>query len=275
MRWTFTADPARFPAAAEEWLLRDPAGNTIMLTALDRGRRGLWEDGAVLGWLTPADAPDGTDVRGVVLHTPPYPLRLAALPPEAIAPLAEALRSRPLTGVGGPVARVEAFVAVWGRAPAKRMDERLYRLGTLVEPPLPGRARRAGLGDLGRMVDWYAAFAAEAGTATLDADVDALVRHRIARGELVLWEHEGRIVSFAAFSTPVAAMARIGPVYTPPEHRRRGYGAAVTHAAAVAARAAGATEVLLFADLANPTANSIYQALGFRPAGDHASVHFA
>ena len=125
------------------------------------------------------------------------------------------------------------------------MDERLYRLGTLVEPPLPGRARRAGLGDLGRMVDWYAAFAAEAGTATLDADVDALVRHRIARGELVLWEHEGRIVSFAAFSTPVAAMARIGPVYTPPEHRRRGYGAAVTHAAAVAARAAGATEVLL------------------------------
>jgi len=58
---------------------------------------------------------------------------------------------------------------------------------------------------------------------------------------------------------------RVGPVYTPPRHRRRGYGAAVTAAVTRAALDAGEAAVVLFTDLANPTSNSVYQRLGYRP----------
>lgn len=42
-----------------------------------------------------------------------------------------------------------------------------------------------------------------------------------------------------------------------------------------AALAAGAAEVLLFADLANPTSNGLYQRIGYRPITDFAVYDFS
>ena len=72
----------------------------------------------------------------------------------------------------------------------------------------------------------------------------------------------------AASTEPVAGVSRVGPVYTPPEHRRRGYGAAATAAVSRWAYGAGVDHVVLTADLANPTANSVYQGIGFRYVSD-------
>ncbi|NUU20167.1 MAG: GNAT family N-acetyltransferase, partial [Streptomycetaceae bacterium] len=72
----------------------------------------------------------------------------------------------------------------------------------------------------------------------------------------------------------VAGVARIGPVYTPPEHRGRGYGSAATAARAAAALADGADEVVLFTDVANPTSNSIYRKLGYTPVEDRVLLGF-
>ncbi|WP_256862965.1 GNAT family N-acetyltransferase [Microbispora sp. GKU 823] len=107
------------------------------------------------------------------------------------------------------------------------------------------------------------------------ADPTPVVAARVNREELVLWEDDDRPVSVAGVSAPIAGMSRIGPVYTPPGLRGRGYGSAVTHAASRKALDDGATEVLLFTDLSNPTSNSIYQRLGYRPIADYATIHFA
>jgi GNAT superfamily N-acetyltransferase len=72
----------------------------------------------------------------------------------------------------------------------------------------------------------------------------------------------------------VAGQARIGPVYTPPAHRGRGYGGAVTTAVSQQALAAGVTEVLLYTDLANPTSNALYQRLGYQPVADSVQLRF-
>jgi len=72
----------------------------------------------------------------------------------------------------------------------------------------------------------------------------------------------------------VAGMLRVGPVYTPPELRGHGYASAVTAAASLRAREAGAQEVLLYTDLANPTSNSIYQRIGYRPVEDRVVLAF-
>ena len=63
-------------------------------------------------------------------------------------------------------------------------------------------------------------------------------------------------------------------VYTPPEQRGRGYGGAVTAAVTRAALDAGADDVVLFTDLANPTSNALYQRLGYRPVEDRTVVEF-
>ena len=69
-------------------------------------------------------------------------------------------------------------------------------------------------------------------------------------------------------------MSRIGPVYTLPDHRGRGYGAAVTAAASRWALNRGARNLLIYTDLANPTTNRLYPRLGYRPRYDALELLF-
>jgi hypothetical protein len=79
----------------------------------------------------------------------------------------------------------------------------------------------------------------------------------------------------AGSTREVAGVVRIGPVYTAPPHRQRGYGGAVTTAASQAALAGGASAVVLFTDLANPTSNALYRRLGYRPVCDRVLLRLA
>ena len=72
-------------------------------------------------------------------------------------------------------------------------------------------------------------------------------------------------MAFLGWSSATPSSARIGPVYTPPEHRRRGYAGAATAALSRLLLAEGRHFCTLFADLANPTAGGIYRTIGFRP----------
>jgi predicted GNAT family acetyltransferase len=101
------------------------------------------------------------------------------------------------------------------------------------------------------------------------------VRRSLALGNgHILWEVDGRVVSYAAVGKPINGMSRVGPVYTPPEDRGHGYGSAVTAAVTQWALDAGAENVVLFTDLANPVSNSIYQRIGYRPVYDSTELEF-
>ncbi|MGE7434139.1 GNAT family N-acetyltransferase [Kitasatospora sp. NPDC001175] len=275
MTWTLSSSLDEFRSAAGTFLAAHPAENTVLLTLVDRLAAvgsDSHEQPPRFGWWRPGP---GAPVAGVFLQTPPRQLRLGLTPPQAGAELAELLRAQGVEpgGVGGGKAPVEAFGAAWcrgGRATARvRTNERLHRLGELVEPsPAPGgRARPATVDDRELLTDWLAAFAAEIG-ASHPADLGAMVDRRTALGELRIWEDGGRPVSFAGVSPVLAGMSRIAPVFTPPELRGRGYASAVVAAGSVHARRAGAEEVVLYTDLANPTSNSIYRKLGYRPVED-------
>ncbi|MEV6862467.1 GNAT family N-acetyltransferase [Streptosporangium subroseum] len=272
MTWTFTSKVEVYAGVAEPWLLQDPVRNTAPLTVLRGMRSGLWGDDLLLGWLER----DGETIAAVC-QTAPHFLLLSAIPADTVRDLATQLieAERVIPGVSGPLPLAEAFAAAWWRPEAERRPERLYRLDALVPPRSlsGGAARTAVEDDLGLLVKWSEEFQAEAG-GIAPTDLTPLVASRIGRRELVLWEAGGRPVAFAAASSPIGGMSRVGPVYTPLEHRRRGYGAAVSHAVTAKARAKGAGEVLLFADLANSTSNSIYQALGYRPVDDYTSITF-
>jgi predicted GNAT family acetyltransferase len=78
----------------------------------------------------------------------------------------------------------------------------------------------------------------------------------------------------AMLRAPAFGFSRIGPVFTPQGHRDNGYGSAVTAAAAELAHRSGTPDVVLFADLANPTSNAIYQRIGFQPVADSVRIGF-
>ncbi|MGJ6960287.1 GNAT family N-acetyltransferase [Streptosporangium sp. G11] len=272
MTWIFTSDVEAYTRVVEPWLLRDPVRNTVPLTVLRAIRSGLWGDDALLGRLER----EGQVVAAAV-QTPPHALLLPAIPADVVPDLATRLieAERAISGVSGPLPLAEAFAASWWRPEAGRRAERLYRLDALVSPVshADGASRVAVAADLDLLVRWGEEFQAEA-EGVAHVDLTALVASRIARRELVVWEAGGRPVAFAGASVPLGGMSRVGPVYTPPEFRGKGYGTAISSAVSAKVRAEGAAEVLLFTDLSNSTSNSIYQAIGYRPVSDYASITF-
>lgn len=180
----------------------------------------------------------------------------------------------PPAGLGGPPATVADLHRRLGRAVTHRMDERLFRLDELVPPAAPdGAARMATSADASRLTTWYTDFAVEA-FGRAPAGFGAAMSRRIARARCWLWtDRAGVPRSMAVAQTPVAGVARIGPVYTPSDSRGRGYGSAATAAASRDILAAGYVPCL-FTDLANPTSNKIYRALGYRPVLDRTSLRF-
>lgn len=276
MTWTFSSDLAAYLAAAGPAVAAQPVPNTLLLTVADalerRGPHAYGPADPVFGWWT---GPDGAVSAGL-LCTPPHPLQLGALPPEAVGALARCLATEPLLaavpGFNARRADAEALARAWGRPTRTAEENRLYRLTGLIAPdPAPaGRARRATGEDLPLLRKWITAFDEELGLPGPASE--AALRDRVSYGGFLLWEHDAAPVSLASFSRPIGAASRVGPVYTPPELRGRGYAAGATHAASLAAYAAGASEVLLFTDLANPTSNGVYLRLGYTPVEDRAEI---
>jgi uncharacterized protein len=86
--------------------------------------------------------------------------------------------------------------------------------------------------------------------------------------QLYVWEDGGRIVSMVGAGGETPNGIRIGPVYTPPECRGRGYATSLTAATSQDQLGRGRRFCFLFTDLANPTSNRIYQRIGYQPVCD-------
>lgn len=173
-----------------------------------------------------------------------------------------------------------AFAEAWqrhtGATPSVRVRLCLHRLGTLVPPePFPaGRGRAVGEGDLEQLMRLCRGFAADVGEA-VTIDADSWDRTRFADKRYTFWEApDGTPVSMAGANPMVAGLVQVDPVYTPAPLRGRGYAGAVTAEVSRAALAAGAEDVVLFTDVANPTSNALYRRLGYVPVVDWAAYDF-
>ena len=286
---TFEADPARFLELAGDWLAADPVVATVVATIAERMARAA-ADGASL-----AQAPyswfaivtdDAGEIAGIAMRTAPfapYPPYLLAMPDGAAVALADAVvdRGEEVGGVNGALPATQVFAdrvaERRGGTVAVAMHTRLFELGTLVEPaPVRGRLRAAYDDEAPLALEWFRRFHADAdeqagheghadrGEAASIEDV----RERIRRGVIWLWVDDGDTpVHLTGANPPAFGVARIGPVFTPKEHRGRGYASAAVAQVSRRLRAEGA-RVTLFTDQANPTSNRIYVALGFEPVVD-------
>jgi predicted GNAT family acetyltransferase len=285
MRLTRFGDVATFRARAEPFLLAHEAAHCLQL--------------GILATLSeqPAEYPlppylalveEGERVAAVALRTPPYNLVLSLLredAPQAVA-LAViaadlALLQPDLPGVLGPAPLSLAFAEAWqrrtGRAFQLGLRERIFEL-TAVRGVggVSGRLRTATTADRDLLVTWVDAFFTEAAPEPGPFDAEAWVANLFAsplRGAY-LWE-DGGPVSLACSGGPTPNGMRVGPVYTPPERRGHGYASAATAALSQLLLKRGRRFCFLFTDLANPTSNHIYQAIGYQPVCDVNIYHFA
>ncbi|WP_093798548.1 GNAT family N-acetyltransferase [Streptomyces sp. Wb2n-11] len=277
MTWTFSEDLDEYLAAAGAAVAARPAENTLLLTVAGtlrrRGSDAYGEGTPRYGWWRGADG----RVDGALLWTPPHAMLVGTVPAEAVAPLAGACVTFGGPAVSAERGTAEALAAEWRRTGVEvttLVEQRLYRLGELTppDPAPPGRARVATAADRKLLVEWADAFHEDIGAGRTGSGAGRAVDDRIAYGGLTLWERDGVPVSMAGVSRPAAGAVRVAPVYTPPERRGRGYAAAVTAAVSGAARDAGADEVLLFTDLANPTSNGVYRRIGYRAVADRVEI---
>jgi predicted GNAT family acetyltransferase len=220
----------------------------------------------------------GGRVVAATLRTPPYNQVLSSVDdPAAVDQLVDALRDDPLPGVLGPTEAAARFAVRWteatGQAAHVQMAERIFRLERVIAPlrPASGSWRMAQPRDHDLLARWLVEFATEA---TPDAaplpDATAAADRWIARRGRVayLWEDGGEVVSWVGAGGETPHGIRIGPVYTPPPMRARGYASSLTAAASADQLEHGRRFCFLFTDLANPTSNKIYRAIGYEPVCD-------
>jgi predicted GNAT family acetyltransferase len=124
-------------------------------------------------------------------------------------------------------------------------------------------------GDRKLVIAWMNAFVEEALHQTMPEEAEHWLERTLDGPDsgVVLWI-DGEPVSFAGYGGRTPNGIRVGPVYTPPELRRRGYASALTAELTRMLLAGGRTFCFLFTDLANPTSNSIYQRIGYEPVSD-------
>jgi predicted GNAT family acetyltransferase len=226
---------------------------------------------------------EGERVVAAALRTPPHNLILSQIdePRWLTALAAEVLGSDEVPGVLGPTAAARTLADAWsarsGRAAVRLVQERIFRLDRVIPPrPAPGRCREAEERDRARLAEWWAAFSAEAIPDAPPSDAAQAADRLLRRAGRVayLWEDAGEVVAFACAGGPTPRGIRIGPVYTPLDLRGRGYASNLVAAVSQLQLASGRSFCFLFTNLANPTSNHIYQAIGYAPVVDFDEYRF-
>jgi predicted GNAT family acetyltransferase len=278
MRLNRYGSAADFLSAAGPWLTEREAEHNLIL-----GIAGTARDYPELFGTPYLATVSGDEDRFVaaILRTPPWNVILSEVDdPRALDLVVADLRQADLPGVVGPPDAALAFAERWvqarGGQPRTAMEERVFELTQVIQPePVPGRLRLAARDERPLLVEWITAFGREAlgeqDASRVGASVDDWLD---GKGRLLwLWDDDGpKSLTGVGGLTPHGI--RIGPVYTPPEERRKGYASALVAAVSQAQLDAGRRFCFLYTDLANPTSNKIYQAIGYRPVTDALRIDF-
>jgi predicted GNAT family acetyltransferase len=271
-----------YATAVQAFLEKEPCARNVLMTVIESVRTGsaAYSAPSSFWWVST----DTGAVVGAASWTPPFALLVSDMPLEAAPGVAAAMIERAAAlhiqppGINGPEVAAGAVAAAWTHTTGDVIErERLIllnELGTLVDVPAPpGARRRATPDDVPMLGVWLEAFGTEIDV-IVGADPVATATRSVRAGQFDLWIHDD--VAVCVVGQRVAArVLRVGPVYTPPEHRNRGYGRRLTYevTAAVLARP-DVDRAMLFTDAANPVSNSIYRQAGYQPRERHVEIEF-
>jgi predicted GNAT family acetyltransferase len=183
-----------------------------------------------------------------------------------------------IPGVIAPAEIADGFSHAWERRVDKVGDlnrrMRVYELRQVQTHPFPpGTFQEAGPLEIPIIAKWIQAFEAEALGESHDLDL-ARAERLITGGQIFTWTVDDETVSMAMKTRSIAHSITIGGVYTPSEHRCRGYAGALVANLSQYLLHDGYQFVNLFTDLDNPTTNKIYMEVGYHPVCDFREYRF-
>ncbi len=264
------ADVHAFEDGALPFLMQREAEHNLFLGICSQIKEGRYTE-SYLATVQRADT-----VVAAAFRTPPFQVGLSRIDdPAAIPLIAEDVRVA-FDAIPGVIAAKKdalTFSELWCKPLGLRfsvgMEQRIYEATSSKAPTgVPGRMRNATTEDRDLLIAWFGAFQAE--ERGIMGSIEDNVDHRLSpetRARVVLW-CDPEPVCLAGSGGPTPNGIRVGPVYTPPERRRNGYGTACVAALTQQLLDDGHRFVFLFTDLANPTSNSIYQQIGYKPVCD-------
>ena len=290
MELEFFDTPQPFLDVAGDLLAAQPVLGSVIASVTARTAREVadgtdsWADvdaGFQRWWVVVRD--DAGEVVSAAMRTAPFkPHPTFALPmsDEAARALAVALHDRGelLAGANGALPGAEVLARTTAELAGGEVvvdkTTRLWECTNVAVPTAPeGRLRLATEDDAELVLAWFTAFAAEADEQAGREPDPGSGEHNTLDGILVriregvewLWElPDGTVAHLSGAGVPSYGVSRIGPVYTPKEHRGRGIASYVVGELTRRGLEAG-HRMCLFTDQANPTSNKIYAGLGYEP----------
>ena len=220
----------------------------------------------------------------IALMTPPRNLVLTSenrdVPVDAISLLAQHMAEGGILppGVVAETALADRFAYAFSESSGKKAEiaarQRLYRLDRVEDVPVVGELRLSSLRDMHYLPFWMKAFTDECFHENAPLD-EASARYCVDRGMMYILEDGGQPVSMAGSSRQMPHGRAVGPVYTPPYLRGKGYATACVALLSRLILEKGNDYCALFTDLENPISNSIYQKIGYYPICDFREIKFS
>lgn len=221
------------------------------------------------------------DVIGVLAHYWNGNIMMQALDKAILGGLIHAFRdatTRPIAGILGADEQAKAVIdelLLADKAYATNRSEGLYTLD-LDKLSVPEKFDfsesemiDAGKVDRSILTRWIKAYEIEAlgseDNDALDGHVESRVNRTINGTDCWALLIDGEPVSLSGFNARLPDIVQIGPVWTPPEYRSRGYARVLVAMTLQKAKADGADQAILFTD--NPAAAKAYEAIGFKETG--------
>jgi uncharacterized protein len=228
-----------------------------------------------------ATVEDDANILAVAMRTPPRNLVLSQIEDfTAIQLLTQDLYLAfpSLPGLIAPISAAEKFALAWHSLTKQtyklKVELRTFQLEKVQQiPSSTGYLRPATQEDQELLISWYQAFSLEA-LEEVAPDPQKWADWILQQGRAYFWQDEIP-VSIACSGSFTPNGVRLNMVYTPPEYRCRGYASASVAALSQSLLNQGYRFCFLFTDLANPTANHIYQDIGYQSVGDWHEYSFS
>lgn len=214
----------------------------------------------------------------VAVMTPPYPMIIQSDPVnrEAFERLLETLEGSDwqVPGVNGVSDASDAFARIWqeksGQPVRLSTQLRAYELREVRELEFSPGVMRIAEDDCAQIAaNMLNAMSEEIGQKQARLATRESALKIIQQGGAFFWVVDRQVVSFALANRPQVKGICISGVYTPPQHRRKGYARALVAEVSKEMLSRGYELTNLFTDLANPTSNKIYQEIGYQPVCDY------
>ena len=276
-------------------LMQHEAQNLIPLGNLITGFQGkdktAWRDPATwfMALVRDDDAPaggQGSGIKLIAVMTPPWNITMYAvdnkIDSEAISCLVKGIMK---SGVSLPGVLTEeklalSFAKTYCEAAGMEYkihkNMRQYEL-TEVNPAVPiiGNTRLARKEDMSFLPFWKEGFQHDCfeHSPVPGADPEPYL-YLINTGRLYITEAEGTAVAMAMMNREMQNICGVSNVYTPPYFRGKGYASSCVAELSRIILEKGYKSCVLYTDLDNPTSNSIYQKIGYRPICDSSEILF-